>query len=248
MIPEYYRSSMGHHDPSPKRVALMDDPFISYPDEHDYPLLSAYSGADEDLDTDLLLRRRHQLLEDTLVDDLDDPTIHFPQHSAAFRDSQRYSSYVDEEMEKALRSPDYYEYEARYTQSSATDPRSSYKMADRINLPTLDTYLERSTPGGHRHSQEYHGAEAASALSPNLAYKDWESRHDPSGYSRDHGYDRDPAGSMRSDDHRIRVKQQLSWEQYSQDDPSADDLKYVVSEPGTRPINLYKEVIAELLF
>ena len=237
MIPEYYRSSMGHHDPSPKRVALMDDPFISYPDEHDYPLLSAYSGADEELDTDLLLRRRHQLLEDTLVDDLDDPTIQFPQHSAAFRDSQRYSSYVDEEMEKALRSPDYYEYEARYTQSSATDPRSSYKMADRINLPTLDTYLERSTPGGHRHS---HGAEAASALSPNLAYKDWESRHDPSGYSRDHGYDRDPAGSMRSDDHRIRVKQQLSWEQYSQDDPSADDLKYVVSEPGTRPINLRK--------
>ena len=223
---DYYRS-MVHHDQSPKRVStLLDDPFMSYhTDEHSsYPL---YTGADdEDLEADLLRRRR--LLEEALAAEdlhgLDDPT--YP-HSS-YRDSQRYSGYVDDDLalEKSLKSPDYYDYEARYTQMS-TDPRTFGKLSDRIGLPE-DTYLERSPQLHHRLG--YPGV--GPCLSP--SFKDWE-RHEAGADYRDREYDRDVAGAVgraaAEDQPRVRVKHQLSWEQYSPEDQT-EDLKYVVSEPG----------------
>ena len=56
--------------------------------------------------------------------------------------------------------------------------------------------------------------------------RDWEQ-------DRDRGFERDIVpGRAGAEDHpRARMKPQLSWEQYSQDDQS-DDLKYIVPDPG----------------
>lgn len=233
---DYYKSLAAQDS-----VPTVDDAFIAYPDEHTFPLHS-YMGADEALDTNLLSRTRVPMLDDPLIDDLhsmEDPAAHFALSS--YRDSQRYSAYIDakielEQQQQSLRSPDYYDYEAKYTSSS--NETRGYPLSDRLHM-TADPYMDTS-PSVQRHNQEYHGPEPL--LSPSVSFKEWEQHHstgasyrdrdfvDPAPIYRERDYQRE---SLRGvpDEPRIRMKPQLSWEQYSQDDPS-DDLKYVVTAPG----------------
>jgi hypothetical protein len=198
---------------------LLDDP---YPEDRSYPV---YSAVDEALDADLLPRRRFPLLDDVLADELqrlEESASNYPLSS--LRDSQRFAEYLDEDLDpekSLLKSPDYYDFEAKYTQMS-TEPLPPY--GQRVSLPE-EAYLDRSRKLQQRLSHEYQGAE--SLMSPGMGYQDWE-RHDPCpSYSRDRGwdserdqdrgYDREAARAAAPEEPgRARMKPQLSWEQYSQ--------------------------------
>ncbi len=59
----------------------------------------------------------------------------------SYRDSQRYSDFLEEELalEKSLKSPDYYDYEAKYTQMS-TDPSSYSKLMEPTGLKVIKPF------------------------------------------------------------------------------------------------------------
>ena len=277
--PDFYRT---HREVLPKRTtALVDDPaYIPYPEDRSYPHYTT-SGVDDDLVESLLPRRRFPLLDDPLVNELqrmEESISQYPHPS--YRDSHRFGEYLDEELtiDKTLKSPDYYDIEAKYTQMSTeaagyaklAEAAAAYsKVSQRISLPD-ESYLERSQQLHHRLSQEYVGTDPG--------YPEWERRDlGPSyremerdrvydrdraydkdldrPYDRERVYERDPGrafdrerdweqdrdrgferdivpGRAGAEDHpRARMKPQLSWEQYSQDDQS-DDLKYIVPDPG----------------
>ena len=269
---EYYRT---HHDlPQKRSSTLVDEPgYIPYPEERAYNEDRSYPLYPEDLDSDLLRRRRYPILDDPLVDEIQkmEESVAQYTHTSSYRDSQRYSDYLEEQLalEKSLKSPDYYDYEAKYTQisteptsfSTILEPSGYSKLSQRVGLPE-DPFLDRSPQMHHRISHEYAGAE--SGLSPNVGYqnwerhelelsymdldrdrdkdRDWERDHDRDrdrdrdherDRDRDRGYERDLAsGRGGTDDQpRMRIKHQLSWEQYSQDDQS-EDLKYIVPDAG----------------
>jgi hypothetical protein len=114
--------------------------------------------------------------------------------------------------------------------------------------------------------------EAEASLSTNVGYQDWELEPSYRDLDRDRDRERDrdrdrdrererdrerdrererdrdrdrevgPGRVGAEDQPRLRVKPQLSWEQYSQGDPS-DDLKYVVADSGFSKTTFYFSVL-----